>query len=370
MFAQKLMMHFGKWLMANLFALPLLAQSGLYLSSDSGEKFRVGINNYAQEITYRQRILISELDTGHHHLYLHLLDTGIILQRSIRLPANANYHYLITLNFKGEYQIRYRGVISQLPSPIIKQPYKTALRWPITEPPEKSSVTAAATSKSQDFPKKDSSDSLSKTSKNLKNTKNLPTDSNRLASHNNPPAQDTLPKPQKTYENRTVAKITPVTEMQKARKADSVVTPNRKGKPAVEPGQVEVLPRESDTTVTIKAAGSDSLKKRLRQEETLVKMDSALPTPDADLTLSRVLGNLQKLQYEYEKQKYLEQNFHAALAKPQALLEIFKLLKYDQTRLDIITTFKDEIKKHENWHSILNGFQYEISKNKAQNILQ
>lgn len=361
-------MHFGKWLIANLLTLPLLAQSGLYLSTETGEKFRVGLNNYAQEVTFRERILISELDTGRHRLYLKLQDSALTLNRSIRLPEGKNYHYLITQNFKGIYQIRYRGTITQAPSPTITRPYSSNVRWPRKEPTE---ITAAASTSttSQSFTEKSTvNDSLPQSSltaakQNKKRADNLLDKS----------TESSPPKPKINTGNPTLdrkpAKVTPLSELKPPPKKDTLPSPTRKKKPAQDPGKVVLLPRNTDTTITLEVYDNDSLKNTKRA---VAKIDttSASQPPKGGTSLQVVLNNLQKLQYEFEKQKYLEEHFHVSLAQPEALLAIFKEFKYDQTKLELIKTFKNSILQYENWQVSLGGFQYEISKNKAEKILQ
>lgn len=361
-------MHFGKWLIANLLTLPLLAQSGLYLSTETGEKFRVGLNDYAQEVTYRERILISKLDTGNHRLYLKLQDSTLTLNRSIRLPEEKNYHYLITQNFKGNYQIRYRGTISQAPSPTITRPYSSNVRWPQKEPAEIAAAAPTSNTPQSPTPKSTIKDSVPHSSltaleQNKKKADNL-LDNSTEPSPSKPKIDTISP----TFD-RKPARVTPVSELKPPPKKDTLPSPTREKKPAQDPGKVVLLPRNTDTTITLEVSDGDSEKYTTPPVD---KLDTANAShsPVKGIPLQVVLHNLQKLQYEFEKQKYLEEHFHVGLAQPQALLAIFKEFKYDQTKLDLVKAFKNSILQYENWQTSLDGFQYEISKNKAGKILQ
>lgn len=322
-------MPFVKCLISILISCPLMAQSGLYLSADKGQKFRVSLNNYAQEVSYRERILISKLDTGNQQLYLKLKDTTVVLSRSIRIPGKENYHYCITQNYRGQYRIRYRGAIRKIPSPTINWAYSRNVRWPQKEP------TSEENSKLQ-WP----------------------------APKNPPPSDSSLAK-NSTVKAHNKTEKSPGKTAKRSPKSSNQQT----SMPARDPGKVTLLPRNTDSVPGKTEIRKNSIPRNAEKNLEEPSKESS-PKGTGGSSLAEVLEQLQKLQYESEKRQYLEEQFHPELARPESLLAIFKHLKYDQTRLELTNAFKQSILQYENWREILAGFQYEISKNKAQKMLQ
>ena len=108
-------MKFLKCIPLLLLSLNGLAQIDILITNPGLEKFIVGIDQFQQNPQTLSSILITDLDTGQHIIQFQFTDKNLNFQRSIKLNSAGIYTYIITQNFEGTYQLRYRGSLSTKP---------------------------------------------------------------------------------------------------------------------------------------------------------------------------------------------------------------------------------------------------------------
>lgn len=91
----------------------LYAQITITISDQTESGFLLGIDGFAQNAEPQKVLSIRNLDTSQHTLNFRLSDSvETEFQKKIKFRSGAQYKYVITTNFKGKVQLRYRGKFS------------------------------------------------------------------------------------------------------------------------------------------------------------------------------------------------------------------------------------------------------------------
>lgn len=111
-------------------SLSCLGQVDLLIEDDENHLFDLGINGYLQNTEPVNKLIVNGIDTGQHFLLLrYYTQDTLLFRRPIRLSDRGKHHLVITQNFKGERQIRYRGIEKSYPNGIIAIPYQELKKW-------------------------------------------------------------------------------------------------------------------------------------------------------------------------------------------------------------------------------------------------
>lgn len=92
----------------------------------------LGIDGYQQNSDPTNQLIIKNIDTVKHQLFLKIDEKGIdqTVLRKLKLTEKGNHSYVLTKNFKGKFQLRYRGKISTLPKTVKSLILQKTIRWP------------------------------------------------------------------------------------------------------------------------------------------------------------------------------------------------------------------------------------------------
>ena len=95
------------------------SQVDLYIEDVTGKKFLLGIDGYVQNTEAVSKLVIKKLDTSDHQLQLKTIGDALLIKRKLALTNEGLHHYVLTTNYMGKLQLRYRGIIRAAPQGII-----------------------------------------------------------------------------------------------------------------------------------------------------------------------------------------------------------------------------------------------------------
>jgi len=132
------------------FSLSSNAQVNLWI--DSNWPFKIGVDGYVQNTEAVAALFIQKLDTSEHTITIDLYTEGdtVKLFRKLQLIEGGNHKYILTKNFKGKYQLRYRGQQNDIPTGIISLSLQKVLPWPKEISPVTATVINSETTETPD----------------------------------------------------------------------------------------------------------------------------------------------------------------------------------------------------------------------------
>lgn len=352
-----------------------MAQSSLSLQSKVGP-MRVALNGYAQNQDFLKQLHITPLDSGRYDVYVQLRDTNVSLQRPIRITGAGVHTYLISRNYRGTIQLRYRGTELPLPSPMVTQAMQSAVRWPLPEaaealagnsaPPTTKSTSTPVKIKAQAQPKLEPIDYTAREvdtiipfeakakQRDTARPDALASEEPQRAAAATPPA---FPQKDSLRATGSAAEKSPI-----YRKEDSL-TAKKEGETKSQPG------KPTSPAVALKDTLRQTPPPDQKPAEEKAVAERAKTTDEDEVAWQTFLSGLEARQFEFEKQQYIQQEFREQWGEEDKMVALLKLLKYDQSKLEFMREQAALIKTLQNPEALLQTLQYEISKNKAQNIL-
>jgi hypothetical protein len=101
------------------------AQIELVLKNETPLSLQLVLNGFTQDAVPAQEYILKNLaEKKEYHLsFINTKDSSVVFSRKLILNQRGVYRYVITQNFAGTYQLRFRGSISQPPNNIASIKY-------------------------------------------------------------------------------------------------------------------------------------------------------------------------------------------------------------------------------------------------------
>lgn len=123
-------MKFSGCALLVLLSINVFAQINILVKDETSQKFELGLDGFFQTDAPSSAFLVTDLDTSFHYLRIKLLGGDQIeFSKKIQFRKKGTYSYVITQNFKGNYQLRYRGSGKELAGNLGGQPFKMEKTW-------------------------------------------------------------------------------------------------------------------------------------------------------------------------------------------------------------------------------------------------
>lgn len=312
-------MKFSGSILLVLLSINVFAQINILVKDETSQKFELGLDGFYQTNSPSSSFMVTDLDTSFHYLRIKLVENDKIeFSKKIQFRKKGTYSYVITQNYKGVYQLRYRGTGPGLTGSLKGQKYKNEKPW--FEVVDSLTIVSNERATIIPAPRTDSIIAMPKVTEVIE-SKIVQVDSSKTIVTIKNQENKNKPSPNLLKKDSLQQKI-------KSQIEPKVIVPLK-------------IPKV-DSTIVFK-----------------IKNDSV---PILVNSFESMLDELEKQEFEFNK---LNRAKTYLITNPITVLEIqrvFKEFKYDNTRIQFLGFAIERLKDPENIKSLVDSFDYELTK--------
>lgn len=286
------------------------AQVVLMIADETKTGFKLIVEDYLQNEVFLEKMNIKEIPNEESQIHFEMQDGRFFSRKLPELPKGF-YKYVIYEDFEGKLKFRYRGDDSKLSQSALLFKYEKKNKYSFPEP-AKVLVVNTEEKTPQKKPSKEAQDSS------------------------------------KASEAIAVISAEEIQEIPKVNPLEHASAPKEESAPEI----VETNDNEKSTTL---------------ENPKPEKAASTEPSKAFDFEAS--LKSIEELSFEFDKLQMTQKLVSDNSLDSKQVLALLKCFKYDQSRLDLMRFY---LEKHPNSKldaSLLNAFDFELSKQAAQNII-
>lgn len=307
-------MKFSGTTLLVLLSINVFAQINILVKSETSQKFELGLDGFYQSDLPCEAILLNNLDTSFHFLRIRLVEENIEFSKKIQFYKKGTYSFVIDKNFKGTYQLRYRGEGKSLASNQRGKPVKMDRPW-VAEP--EAQIVA-----------------------------------NRIEIET---VSDKTPITPVVLETQPALKISS-TEDSLTIDSVQIVVNNRQEKKSVQekveiPEVIKVVDSSSNSTSEEKLTGQVTLESK--------------PKKDSLSFLSQfesMLEELSKEEFEFNKLNKAKTFLISNAISTDQIKLVFKEFKYDNTRIQFLGFAVERLIDSNQLKTLVDSFEYDLTK--------
>lgn len=333
-----------------------LGQMSIVLEDETGQGFKLIINDYLQNNPAARKLALRHIPLETHQVQL-VTSEGTSARRSLDLQEPGIYRYVVTTNFEGKLQLRYRGQLQSIPAGYPRQDYSQLIAYEesSSSPSQKRQATKKAPAKAK-AGAKPAADSSSPSRKAARREEPDSPQADEAEAEVSDTLRKDLPKSAASTASREDS-----LEEQRAREANSAPADSQRlaepisSTPQAEQEEKPSPAQESKSDSAHLASRPESLPKdsaqpaqgiekrpedSARQPEALPEGDSPAAEAPSEEEESDLIAEVKALEYEFEKLKKVQEN--SAELKREQVAELLKVLRYDQSRISLLNELLEE----------------------------
>ncbi len=313
-------MKFSWSVLLLLLTINAFAQINILVKDETSNGFELGIDGFRQTKAPSKAFLVTDLDTSFHYIRIKLSKNGPLeFTKKMQFKKKGTYAFVLRQNFKGTYQLRYRGRNKDLKSGVKGHPLNMDNPW---------------------FEKKDS----------------LPIVSVEVPIEPAPPVADTSSLISEIgYPEKEISK--PLDSLSKFEKRTVTDVGKHEIKDVFIPNDIQF---KKDSTLASLPKKADP-EPRVKEE---IKMDSTSTVMEPFPALLLELGNEE---FEFNKLNKAKTFLIKNAITVAQIQEVFSAFKYDNTRMQFLGFAVQRLKNPEKLSELLNSFDYDLTKQRFRN---
>lgn len=333
-----------------------LGQMSIVLEDETGQGFKLIINDYLQNNPAARKLVLRQIPVARHQVQI-VTSEGISARRQLDLKEPGIYRYVVTTNFKGQLQLRYRGQLQSLPAGYPRQDYsqliayeegknsrsqkRQAKRLAKAQKQDQAEKAAKSSSRSPEVSSAEPGESSEAQQVEKNPSKEDPSKKTAKAAPS-PSTRDSLPE--KAQTEAASASSDPQRQRNQARSSRDEAELAKKSLPAKEQKE-EKSHLASRPKKSPKKAKKDSLKPEKRKEATPSDSKPRPENSEREITTEKdsmegagatIIAEIEALEYEFEKLEKALQWGKSAELEQEKITKVLKALRYDQSRIEFL----------------------------------